>query len=77
MIIPRHKVCDICKEEVGGINKRYYIIKSRCLYLSYGGSARDNQTHHICENCMYQLTDAIHERLRANKDNDQGELEVI
>lgn len=31
MIIPRHKVCDFCGEEVG-INKRYFIIKSKKYY---------------------------------------------
>lgn len=76
MIIPRHKVCDICKEEVG-INKRYYIIKSKCLYEGYAGSATDNKKHHICEDCMYKITDAIRENLRTDKDDNQDELEVI
>ena len=29
MIIPRHKVCDICKEPVG-VNLRYFDIKIGC-----------------------------------------------
>lgn len=30
MIIPRHKICDLCGEEVG-INKRYFIICEDCM----------------------------------------------
>lgn len=58
MIIPRHKVCDICKEPVG-VNKRYFNIKSRVLYVAYAGSDRDNKTHHICENCMAKIEEYI------------------
>lgn len=38
MIIPRHKVCDICKEPVG-VNLRYFDIKSNVLYVGYIGCA--------------------------------------
>lgn len=58
MIIPKHKVCDICENPVG-VNKRYYIIKSKCLYEGYAGSAQDNRTHHICEDCMHEVKDFI------------------
>ncbi len=75
MIIPKHKVCDICEKPVG-VNRRYYIIKSKCFYQGYGGGAKDNKTHHICEDCMYKITDAIREQLRDDEDNDLDELEV-
>lgn len=61
MIVPRHKICDICSESVG-INKRYYIIKSKCIYVGYAGSASDNRTHHICEDCMTSLITLINEK---------------
>jgi hypothetical protein len=56
MIIPRHKVCDICEQPVG-YNKRYYTIKSKCFYEAYAGSCNDNRTHHICEDCMYEFSE--------------------
>ena len=58
MIIPRHKICDLCEKEVG-INVRYYIVKSKCIYESYSGSCRDNQKHHICEECMGKIRNKI------------------
>lgn len=66
MVIPRHKVCDICKEEVG-INNRYYIIRSKNQVVGCWGSTKDNRTHHICEDCMCKITDAIRERIKSNK----------
>ena len=74
MIIPRHKVCDICEEPVG-VNNRYFIIKSKNLVVGVCDSAKDNRTYHICADCMYKITDAIRENLRTNKDDDQNELE--
>ena len=58
MIIPRHKVCDFCGQTVG-VNKRYYIIKSKNYLVGYVGSCSDNKTHHICEDCMYEISEAI------------------
>ena len=58
MIIPRHKECDCCGQSVG-VNKRYYIIKSKNFLVGYVGSYRDNKTHHICEDCMYMICEAI------------------
>lgn len=57
MIIPRHKECDFCGEPVG-VNKRYFIIKSKDYLVGYAGSCSDNRTHHICEDCMHRLTSA-------------------
>lgn len=37
MIVPKHKICDLCGRVVG-INIRYFIIKSKCFYVSYAGS---------------------------------------
>lgn len=58
MIIPRHKICDICKEPVG-INKRYFIIKSKNILAGFAWKCSDNKTHHICEDCMRRLISAI------------------
>lgn len=63
MIIPRHIVCDICKEPVG-VNKRYFNIKSKVLYVGYVGSVRDNKTHHICEECMEEFGRYLHSKLK-------------
>jgi len=51
MIIPKHKVCDMCGREVG-TNLRYFIIKSKVYYYGYAGGCSDNRKHHICEYCM-------------------------
>lgn len=69
MIIPRHRVCDLCGQEVG-INVRYFIVKSKCIYASYAGSCRDNQKHHICEDCMIKIRDKI---LSGNKEGGEEE----
>ena len=58
MVIPRHKICDICKEDVG-VNNRYYIIKSKNLVVGVCDSAKDNKTHHICWKCMNKIFDYI------------------
>ena len=58
MIIHRHKVCDICGQAVG-VNKRYYIIKSKDYLVGYAGGCSDNKTHHICEDCMYEICKTI------------------
>lgn len=63
MIIPRHKVCDICGGDVG-YNKRYYTIKSKCFYESYAGSCTDNRTHHICEDCMHEFKIWLTEKIK-------------
>ena len=64
MIIPRHKVCDFCGETVG-VNKRYFIIKSKNYLIGYAGSCSDNKTHHICEDCIYRLMSAVEDRKKA------------
>ena len=66
MIIPRHKVCDFCKEPVG-INKRYFKIKSKDYLVGYAGSCSDNRTHHICEDCMKEFTTYLHSKLRGEE----------
>lgn len=54
MIIPRHKVCDLCCEEVG-INKRYFIIKSKNILSCYAGTISDNRNYDMCEDCMQEF----------------------
>ena len=54
MIIPRHKECDFCREP-GGVNKRYFKIKSKNYLVGFAGSCSDNKTHHICEDCMHHF----------------------
>lgn len=56
MIVPKHKICDMCGREVGK-NLRYFIIKSKCLYEGYGGACSDNKKHHICEKCMKNISE--------------------
>ena len=68
MIIPRHKVCDFCKEPVG-VNKRYFIIKSKNYLVGYAGSCSDNKTHHICEDCMLKICKAS--SFEAEKDGEE------
>lgn len=61
MIIPRHRICDICLEEVG-CNKRYFIIKSKDRI--YGDVLySDNRKHDICEDCMDRLKAKIREEM--------------
>lgn len=69
MIIPRHKECDFCGQEVG-VNKRYFKIKSKNYLVSYGGSCSDNRTHHICEDCMHEFKIYLKSKLR-EVDNDK------
>lgn len=69
MIIPRHKVCDLCGQEVG-VNVRFYIIKSECLYTNGIDSCYDNQKHHICEDCMGEIKEKILSNNREGVDTD-------
>ena len=62
MIIPKHKVCDICENPVG-VNKRYFIIKSKNLIVGYG-SCNDDKTYHICEDCMQEFTTYLQNKLK-------------
>ena len=62
MIIPRHKICDICKQSVG-VNKRYFIIKSKDYLVGNAGGFIDNKTHHICEDCMQEVKTYIQNKL--------------
>lgn len=69
MIIPRHKICDICGEEVG-VNKRYFKIKSKNYIVGFAGSCSDNETHHICEDCMQEFEIYLQSKLRG-KENER------
>ena len=66
MIIPRHKVCDFCETPVG-VNKRYFIIKSKDYLVGYAGDCSDNKTHHICEDCMREFVTYLHSKLGGEK----------
>lgn len=46
MIIPRHKVCDVCGHDL--VNKKYYTIKSKTL-------GYDMKKHHICDKCANEF----------------------
>lgn len=63
MIIPKHKVCDICCKPVG-FNKRYYVIKSKDFISNTIDGFSDNKTHHICEDCMEELSNLIRKQRR-------------
>lgn len=67
MIIPRHKVCDFCEQPVG-INKRYFIIKSKDYLVGYAGGCSDNRTYHMCEDCMQEFVTYLHSKLRGNEE---------
>lgn len=67
MIIPKHKICDICGERVG-VNKRYYIIKSKNYLIGYAGGCSDSRTHHICEDCMYEFIIYLQTKLKNKRE---------
>ena len=66
MIIPRHKVCDFCEEPVG-VNKRYFIIKSKNYLVGYAGGCSDNKTYHMCEDCMQEFATYLQSKLGGKK----------
>lgn len=68
MIIPRHKVCDFCGVVVG-INKRYFIIKSKDYFVGYAGGCSDNRTYHMCEDCMQEFETYLHSKLKGGAEN--------
>ena len=67
MIIPRHKVCDFCGEEVG-VNKRYFIIKSKNIIDCFAGTMSDNQNYDICEDCMREFKTYLYTKLRGKEE---------
>lgn len=67
MIIPRHKVCDFCGEEVG-VNKRYFIIKSKNIIDCFAGTMSDNQNYDICEDCMQEFVKYLHSKLKGKEE---------
>ena len=72
MIIPRHKICDICGNNVG-VNNRYFIIKSKNYLIGYAGGYSDNRTHHICEDCMCEFAKYLQSKTKSgikDKEND-------
>ena len=71
MIIPRHKICDLCGEEVG-INKRYFIIKSKNYLVGFTGGCSVNEKHHICEDCMQEFEEYLHSKLRDGENIQKG-----
>lgn len=62
MIIPKHRVCNFCGEEVG-INKRYFIIKSKNIISCYAGTISDNSKWDMCEDCMHEFANYLHLKL--------------
>lgn len=67
MIIPRHKVCDFCGQEVG-VNNRYFKIKSKNYLVGYAGGCSDNRIHHICEDCMEEFKIYLQSKLRGKEE---------
>lgn len=69
MIIPRHKVCDVCGQDLT-CNIRYYIIKSKSFITSYAGDCNDNRKHHVCEMCVNEFKSWLEEKLKGETDED-------
>lgn len=67
MIIPKHRVCNFCGEEVG-INKRYFIIKSKNIISCYAGTMPDNSKWDICEDCMQEFAIYLQSKLRGEEE---------
>lgn len=67
MIIPRHKICDFCGNPVG-VDKRYFIIKSKNIISCFAGTMSDNRNYDICENCMREFTTYLHSKLRGKEE---------
>jgi len=67
MIIPRHKVCDFCEKPVG-VNKRYFIIKSKNIIRCWAGDMSDNVNFDICEDCMREFTNYLHSKLEGKEE---------
>lgn len=67
MIIPRHRECNFCGQEVG-INKRYFIIKSKNIALGYAGAVSDNRNYDMCEDCMHEFANYLHSKMRGEKE---------
>lgn len=62
MIIPRHRICNFCGKEVG-VNRRYFIIKSKNIVSSCAGTISDNINYDICEDCMQEFAKYLHAKL--------------
>lgn len=67
MIIPRHRICNFCYEEVG-IDKRYFIIKSKNIISCSAGIIRDNHKYDICEDCMREFAKYLHSKLKGEEE---------
>lgn len=63
MIIPRHRICNFCGEKVG-VNKRYFVIKSKNILDSYAGTFHDNIKYDICVDCMQEFATYLHTKLK-------------
>ena len=70
MIIPKHKICDICGQKVGE-NKRYLIIKSKNIASGYADEmfgVPDNRNYDICIDCMKEFANYLHSKLRGEEE---------
>lgn len=67
MIIPRHKVCDFCQKPVG-VNRRYFIIKSKNIISCFAGTMSDNRNYDICEYCMQEFKIYLQSKLKGEKE---------
>ena len=66
MIIPRYRICDICGKKVG-INRRYFIIKSKNILNDYAGSFHDNKNYDIRVDCMQEFATYLHTKLKGEE----------
>ena len=68
MIIPKHRICNFCGEKVG-INKRYFIIKSKNIIDCYAGTITDNKNYDICEDCMQEFANYLHSKNKGSAEH--------
>lgn len=54
MIIPKHKVCDICRQDIP-VRSRCYKIPYKAMYEAFGCSLIEHGKCDICERCMDRL----------------------
>lgn len=68
MIVPKHRICNICGQTVG-IDKRYFIIKSKNIHTCYAGNISDNINYDICIDCMKEFATYLHSKLKEKKND--------
>ena len=67
MIIHKHRECDFCGAKVG-INKRYFVIKSKNTLAGYAGTMSDDIDYDMCEDCMQKFIVYLQTKLKGEED---------